>query len=344
MSIAAPSDNEITHGALVVSLDFELAWGVHDVFASDGPYRANLLGVRDAVPRILELFERYGVAATWATVGFLFAESSEELEAYRPPVTPSYDDRGRDPYRIRTGEGEHDDPLHFAPSLIRDIAAVPGQEIGSHTFSHYYCLDSGQTVEQFEADLGSAVAIADAKGYALRSLVLPRHQVRADYLPAIARAGFVAHRGPEPHRLARPGPSFGDALSVRGARLVDSYLPLTGANVAPWSSTTPDVHGLVDVRESRFLRPVSKHVRGAEALRVARIVQAMRQASRSRGLLHVWWHPHNFGVELEANLANLRALLDEYARLRDAEGFASYSMGDVARIARKRAALAPSRP
>lgn len=35
-------------------------------------YKANLLGARHIIPRLLELFAHYGVRATWATVGFLF--------------------------------------------------------------------------------------------------------------------------------------------------------------------------------------------------------------------------------------------------------------------------------
>ena len=46
-------------------LDVELRWGVHDLVPPDGgEYRANLLGVRAAVPQLLDLFEEYGIAAT----------------------------------------------------------------------------------------------------------------------------------------------------------------------------------------------------------------------------------------------------------------------------------------
>lgn len=320
-------------GALVVSLDFELAWGVHDSLGSKGAYRANLLGARDAVPRILELFDRYQVAATWATVGFLFAESRDELEAFRPSERPSYDDPRRDPYRIRTGASERDDPLHFAPSLVRAVAAAPRQEVGSHTFSHYYCLEPGQTVGQFEADLRSAVAIAEARGIRLRSLVLPRHQVRDDYLPAIARAGFRVHRTNEANPFSRPRASGRDPAWVRGMRLLDSYLPITGSNTVPWSATAPDDVGLVDVRESRFLRPASARLSALEPLRRARIAGAMRSAARHGRIFHVWWHPHNFGVRTDEHLANLRTLLETFASLRDRYGFESLTMGEVAESA-----------
>lgn len=323
-------------GALVVSLDFELAWGVHDSLGSHGAYRANLLGAREAVPRMLDLFAEYGIAATWATVGMLFAATRDELEGFRPAPLPTYEDPRRDPYRVEVGRDEKADPLHFAPSLIEQIAATPRQEIGSHTFSHYYCLDPGQTVQQFEADLNAAVAIAAARGFGLESLVLPKHQVRFDYLPAIARAGFVAHRGSEAHVLARPRASGRDALWTRAARLADSYVSLTGANLVPWASTAPNVYGLVDVRESRFLRPASTRFATLEPVRVARIAAAMRVAADTGSIVHLWWHPHNFGVNLDANLANLRSLLESFVRLRDEQSFASYAMADVAAIASAR--------
>ena len=324
--------------ALVISLDFELAWGVRDSLGVDGAYRAHLLGAREMVPRLLDLFTERGIAATWATVGLLFAEGREEALAFAPDVRPNYADPRLDPYPAlegrdpneRVGRDERDDPLRFAPSLVRAIAAAPRQELASHTYAHFTALERGATLEAFEADLAAAQAIATAKlgGAVLRSLVLPRHQLRPEFLPALARTGFRAHRGPEPHRLARPHAGVNDAFWKRAARGVDAYLPLTGANAAAWPS--PDANGLVDVPESRFLRPASRRLSALEPLRVRRIAESMTAAARGGGLCHVWWHPHNFGADPDANLTNLRALLDTFDRLRDAHGFASLTMGDVA--------------
>jgi peptidoglycan/xylan/chitin deacetylase (PgdA/CDA1 family) len=334
-------------GALVVSLDFELAWGVRDSLGVDGPYRAHLLGAREVVPRLLDLFAEWGVAATWATVGLLFAEGRDEALAFAPQVRPSYANarldpypalEGRDPHE-RVGRDERDDPVRFAPSLVRAIATAPRQELASHTYAHFTALERGATLEAFEADLAAAQAIAAAKfgGAVLRSLVLPRHQLRPEYLPALARTGFVAHRGPEPHLLARPHAGVHDAAWKRAARLTDAYFPLTGANAAAWP--TPDAIGLVDVPESRFLRPASRRLAALEPLRVRRIAQAMTAAARTGRLCHVWWHPHNFGADPDGNFANLCALLDTYDRLRDAHGFASLTMGEVAERARAAAGV-----
>ena len=87
-----PSVSPSLPGAFVLSLDFELHWGVRDHQAAEGPYRAALLGAREAVERTLDLFAAYDVAATWATVGFLFARSRGELEAASPAERPTYVD------------------------------------------------------------------------------------------------------------------------------------------------------------------------------------------------------------------------------------------------------------
>ena len=46
-------------GAFVISLDFELFWGVRDS-KSLADYGANILGVRQAIPAMLELFCEVG--------------------------------------------------------------------------------------------------------------------------------------------------------------------------------------------------------------------------------------------------------------------------------------------
>jgi hypothetical protein len=325
-------------GALVISLDFELAWGVRDVFDLDGPYRANLLGAREAVPRILDRFTSHEVAATWATVGFLMADGRDEALAFAPIERPAYADRHLDPYPTldgrhpheRAGDSERSDPVRFAPSLVRAIAAAPRQELASHTYAHFTALEPGATREAFAADLHAAQAIATARfGTRVRSLVLPRHQVRRDWLPSVAAAGFRAHRGPEPHVLGVPHAGVHDAAWKRAARLADAFVPLTGANAAAWPRIDP--HGLVDVPESRFLRPASRRLAPLlEPLRVHRIVLAMESAARAGRICHVWWHPHNFGADLNANLRNLDAILGRFDRLRDALGFESLTMADVA--------------
>ena len=317
-------------GALVVSLDFELRWGVFDRYPSDGgTYRRNLLGARAAIPQMLDLFEEFGIAATWATVGFLFATSRQELDDLAPPTRPAYQKPNLSPYRETIGHSEADDPLHFAPSLIEAIRRRPRQEIGSHTFSHYYCLEEGQTRTAFEADLASAVAIAHRRGMRLRSIVLPRNQFNRAYADVLTGVGFTCYRGNEEGWMYRA--DAGDAskqVTRRAARLLDAYLNLTGSNLTHWKEVRQP-NGLYNVRSSRFLRPYSPRLRHLDPLRLRRITQGIRAAATTRAIFHLWWHPHNVGTSVDENLAFLRRALETFADCRTRYGMRSLSMAEV---------------
>ena len=316
-------------GALVISLDFELHWGVRDKSAPDGPYRENLLGARKAIPRILDLFEEFDVAATWATVGFLFAESRREREEFSPAVRPQYTDKRLDPYVEPTGENENDDPLHYAPGLIAQIAKHPKQEIATHTFSHYYCQEPGESCEAFAADLSGAVAIAQHHGIDVRSIVFPRNQFRSGYERLLKEGGIVCYRGNEPHWMYQPRPRSEETLAVRAPRLLDHYVSLFGSRVVRWEEVLQP-SGLCDVRSSMFLRPYSTQRKSFESIRLRRIGGGIRAAAEQRGIFHLWWHPHNFGANTKENLDFLRSVLEVFATYRQTHGMRSLSMIEVA--------------
>src|SRR5919112_3657710 len=227
---------EIRHGALIISLDFELHWGVRDTTPHDGNYQQNLLGVWEVVPRLLTLFEEYDIAATWATVGFLFAKSKRELQEFAPSVKPIYTDTLLSPYHEPIGESEADDPLHFAASLIKAIRRSPRQELATHTFSHYYCLEPGQDREAFKADLSSALAIASKNDIQLRSIVFPRNQHNPNYDDLLVAGGIVCYRGNQNAWMYRASNAAGQTKLRRAARLLDTYINLAGPHTVGWEA------------------------------------------------------------------------------------------------------------
>jgi peptidoglycan/xylan/chitin deacetylase (PgdA/CDA1 family) len=316
-------------GALVISLDFELHWGVRDKCAPDGPYRENLVGARTAIPQVLDLFEEFDVAASWATVGFLFAESRRERQEFSPTLRPQYADTRLDAYSEPTGENEDDDPLHYATSLIKQIAKRSKQEIATHTFSHYYCQEPGETREAFAADLASAIAIARRRGITVRSIVFPRNQVRPGYEDLLKEAGLTCYRGNEPHWMYQPRPRSQETLAVRAPRLLDHYVSLSGTKVVRWDEVLQP-NGLCNVRSSMFLRPYSTQRKGLEAIRLRRIAGGLRAAAEQRGIFHLWWHPHNFGANTAENLNFLRSVLEIFSSCRQTHGMRSLNMGEVA--------------
>ncbi|NNJ74067.1 MAG: polysaccharide deacetylase family protein [Anderseniella sp.] len=314
-------------GSLCISLDFELMWGVRDKRTTD-QYGANITGGRDAVRQMLDMFHRNDIRATWATVGLLFCETKEEMLASLPEQQPTYTDQMLSNYTYldEVGENEAKDPYHFAPSLVAQIKACPGQEVATHTFSHYYCLEPGQTRAQFAADLDAAIKVAAKHQITFKSIVFPRNQYDESSIAECTRRGISIYRGNETSWMYRPGARADQTLARRAIRLTDSYVNLSGTNT---SSVNTNM-AVANVRSSRFLRPYSRRFRNLEPLRLSRITAAMTAAARHGETFHIWWHPHNMGANQSENLDTLRRIIDHFITLRCEHGMCSLAMEDFA--------------
>jgi len=299
----------------VISLDFELHWGVFDSYGLS--YNENILGAREAIPKILHMFDKYGIKSTWATVGLLFNESLLDYQKYKPVLTPSYDDCSLNPFDIEIGENEKVDKLHFAHSLIQLILDTPGQELGSHSYSHYYCQSKGQSAEEFKADLQSAISIAKDKfDIELSSFVFPKNQVNKEYLEILKQNSFTIYRDQAPNK-------FKWIFAERLYRLVDSYIQLSILR----KNSVQKVNGIRAIRADRFLRPFTFSF--LNELMLKRIFKEMTYAARNGYVYHLWWHPHNFGTNLKENLENLDRILTVYTNLNDKYGMHCVCMKDL---------------
>jgi hypothetical protein len=258
-------------------------------------------------------------------VGFLFAESRDELSHFLPHLLPTYEQARLNPYLEKVGSDERDDPLHFAPSLIRKIQDCPLQEIGTHTFSHYYCLEPGQSNAQFSADLQSACQIAKARGVELRSIVFPRNQVNRALLPVLSQHGITCFRGTARSWL-HDASSFADQRlpHKRALRLADAYLPIAGNDVVGWPIEA--IPGLYELHASRYFRPYTSTLALLTGRALGRIKQSMELAARTGRTYHIWFHPEDFGLYPTENLALFAQVLEYYRQLRDQYGMQSFSM------------------
>jgi Polysaccharide deacetylase len=310
-------------GNFIISLDFELMWGVRD-HATRERYGPNVLGGRQAIPTMLDLFQRRNVRATWATVGALLCESKDELVAraeragLSPAAIPRFEEIGPD---------ERSDPYHYGASLARLILCCPGQEIGTHTFSHRCALEPGVTAEGFTADVATAVAQLGEWGLECKSIVFPRNQYGETALEVCRLHGLSHYRGNETKWFYAPAPGKEQTTARRLCRLVDNYIDLSGANVSRPESPGPD--RLTNVASSRFLRPYIRQLAPLDGLRLRRITKAMEKAATTGGTFHLWWHPENFGKNLSENMAILTKVLDQYQRLKDAYGMQSRAMHEM---------------
>jgi len=318
-----------TTGKFVISLDFELQWGVRDkeTLAS---YETNILGVQQALPRTLKLFDHYGVKATWATVGFLFAATKEELLGYLPNIKPKYEDPNLSPY---TGHfdfvknSEKEDKHHFSAALVELIKKYPDQEMATHTFSHYFCLEKGQELDDFRRDTEAAIAIAKSKQVTLQSLVFPKNQFNEAYLKVCEELGISSYRGNEKSWIYSAKNEEEQTLLKRAFRLLDTYINISGhhcASLATIAATYP-----YNIPSSRFLRPFSPKLKVLEGIRLRRILKSMTHAARTNTVFHLWWHPHNFGAHQNENFEFLEKILKHYQHLHANYGFENVTMATI---------------
>lgn len=328
-------------GIFTISLDFELAWGIYGE-KTRAAYQENLLGARTAIPALLELFQKYEIHATWATVGFLHCEAKNELIQYLPDQIPAYDCLDISAYEQLKSAGldEHSDPLHFASSLVKLIRTYPHQEIGTHTFSHYFCLEKGQNSVTFAADLASAKKIGWDKYHDIpKSLVFPRNQINENYLPLCQQSGITAYRGSPPESktnsiqkkmgrwLYDPAPTS-EQLLKRFFRLLDGYINLSGNHTYPLNEIAIQKH-FFNIPASAFLQSYRKPLKLFEPLRMSRIKSALIYAAKNDEIYHLWFHPHQFGKNFHENYSFLSDILEYYGRLKKEYCFKSLNMGEI---------------
>jgi len=320
----------MSNGKFVVSLDFELMWGVRDI-KDKKTYGNNIIGVHKVIPKLLEVFRKYDIKATFSTVGLLFFESKQELLANIPEIKPLYDDPNLSPYNGHFDILDNDfksDLYHFAPILIKEIQKYPEQEIGTHTFSHYYCLEQGQTIETFKEDIMSAINIAKKFNVSITSLVFPRNQFNEDYLKICLELDIICYRGNEHSWIYKAKNGENESYFRRAFRLLDAYINLSGHNC--YSDQYIKSKMPIDIPSSRFLRPFSHKTKFLDRLRLFRIKSGMTYAAKNNLTYHLWWHPHNFGINQNENFNFLEKILTHYQLLNTKYDFQSYTMSTLA--------------
>lgn len=321
----------ITKGKFVISLDFELMWGVRDKTTLE-QYGENIVGVHKVIPRLLEVFDVFGINATFSTVGFLFFRNKIELLKNVPTVKPEYNDKNLSPYNgyfNNVGDSHFKDWYHYAPQLIELIQKYPQHEIGTHTFSHYYCLEEGQTINAFREDLKCAIKVAEEKGIKITSLVFPRNQHNNSYLNICKDLGIICYRGNENSWLYKAKNDEQETLFRRAFRILDSYFNLSGHNCYSdkfMSSTCP-----INIPSSRFLRPYTAKLNFLNYFKLQRIKSGMLYAAKNNLTYHLWWHPHNFGINQSENFLFLEKILLHFTELETKYNFRSLTMTNLAK-------------
>lgn len=301
---------------VVISLDFEMRWGMHDKLGlQKDAYRENIENERlIVVPELLKLFKDRNFRVTWATVGALGCHNWDEYFT-RAPQPPKYHNAS---FAInpRYADFDPDGELFFAPELLKAIFETPGQELGTHTFSHIFLREPGVTDKDFEADLEAVSKLwVEHFGAPPKSLVFPRNQYA--FIDVLRTSSIQIWRGNEIPWYYNCNETATNLKLPRFLRLVDALNPFVRrASVLSGDMT----------RASLFLRTnLSEFAWRLHFERIKRELNSLRPGE----IFHIWWHPHNIGKETSLRLSRIEQLLDAIAGKNEHGQLISQNMGDL---------------
>ena len=275
-------------GKLIVSIDFELRWGILDILGQDvEKYRENLLSVHENIPWILKVFEERDIAATWATVGAVGCEDWNEFDRVKPLLKPSYQNQqmvyDNDYNRMIDPKGK----LYFAPELIKKILKTKKQELGTHTFGHIYGTEPNVTYEELKYDLLSCKKFfSDKFSFSPESLVFPRNQVI--YADKLMKEGIITtYRGNEPVEYL----SADKQRTQKVVNRVKIFLDAVNPFVSHAYQMREVLYG--NVRSSAMFRIYLPNIlRKTHLNKLKKNIINLKEDE----IYHIWFHPHNIGI------------------------------------------------
>lgn len=301
-------------GTLVVSLDAELAWGFHDV----DPPAERLATARLAWERLVALFDRYEVPATWAVVGHLVLDGCAGPHREHPA--------GDRVCEIDLGSADGPslsaDRAWYARDLVETVAdADAGHEIAGHGFTHVHFAHDRMRRPFARREIERTRDAAATAGFDVGSFVFPVNEV--GYRSLLSEAGFGCYRGRAPTA----------ERSAAERRVRKATGALTDRGHAPLVTPRIDEYGLVNVPASMYLfdglGPVADAAETLHGDPVARRAErGVDAAADGDGVCHLWFHPHN--LTAPEDYERLRRVLSRAAEHRDRGDLSIETMGTVA--------------
>ncbi|MEX0314225.1 MAG: polysaccharide deacetylase, partial [Allomuricauda sp.] len=158
----------------------------------------------------------------------------------------------------------------------------------------------------------------------LKSIVFPRNQVNQNYLSICSKYGIKTYRGTEKIWFNRADSELNTTLVKRIFRTLDCYINISGHHTFTKSELGENYP--YNIRSSRFLRPYNNRFPILEFLKLRRIISSMTHAAKNGEAFHLWWHPHNFGYNMDKNFEGLQKILNHYVYLNKKYGFESVTM------------------
>lgn len=235
--VAIIMGNMVIGGQFVVSIDHEFAWGYVDYILTEKD-KERIRGEVEIVKRLIALFEKYNIPATWALVGHLidrgctWGEDGKPHPEYPRPISKH---ERRDWFKNHPPQNEYTDELwydsHNLASLIRSSSA--GHDIATHSYAHILYSEDITSEELIKADVKNLARVHRVHDVPMTSFIFPRNI--EGYHRFLKVNGFTNYRG-----NSKKWYDYYSESKKRIARIIDYYIP-----VGRTSSPCQKIHGLI---------------------------------------------------------------------------------------------------
>jgi len=295
-------------GVFTISLDTELAWGSFDK-GETGRYVDAYYGTREVVSRLCNLFDEYGMSATWAVVAHLVTDcDGPGAHEHLPEPDFAWVDSWQESLPCSRGL---DEELWYAPELVEEIRSCDHpQEVGLHGYTHMPIGADGCDQRVAAAELAAGVDTLRNFGVEPESFVYPRNVVGHESV--LADHGIKVYRDVDARWYEQ---SVLPEQLKKAARFADEAAGLTPPVVVP-----EERHGVVRVQGSQPFRPRHggwQFTPPQSSFRRAK--RGIDRAVETGGVFHLWFHPFNLASEPDILLNTLARIL-AYADSRREEG------------------------
>jgi len=300
-------------GKFVISIDFELGWG--GVF-NETIFNNNLelyKETRKAIDKIIELFEKYQISATWAFVGHLMLESCTKENNIKHPeiIRPNYSWFDKDWFHDDPCGREEENSIWYADDVLKKVMSCKvDQEVASHSFSHIIFGEEGCSKDCAESDIRRSVEVAEYYNIDLSSFVFPCHS--EGHKDILKKYGFNIYRsrGVKWHSKIRSNKLKRTALIIDK---IFAIKPSTG-------SLEKDKYGLYYIPGNMcYYRYDGWKNKLTYKSAVKQAIKGIDSAIKRVEIFHFWFHPFEIAKNLSSSLNDLNEILS-YAKTKIDEG------------------------
>lgn len=313
-------------GLFVISIDFEMLWGAIFNESVEEGYRFRVPYVEKIIPRLISLFDKYKIHATWAVVAGIACEDKQMAVSFAS-------EKIENPYhqvslkQFIDSIPESDEEFYFRPDLIHMINTCEGQEIATHTFSHFYFLEHKEAILKLKEEIRTSKTILeDLTHGSVETMILPKNQVTDEVFQVMRDTGIRIVRNCQISKRF----NMEENLVRKILRFLDAYIPVCGKASYRLEETSHD--GIIDIRASRFWRTYDRRLGFLEGLKFLRIKHEITYAAKHGEVYHLWFHPHNLSKDYERNLKFLDKIMKHYEKMNKQYGMRSVNMRECADV------------